>query len=134
MLELYRVWPHVAALRATAVLDVSIDNPEISSFMEKHASHTLQMLNESGSVHGLKKEVPSPKLERNIEAERLWKAVLLCSGGYRSISDRNQNASGTYPGGLLPIGPVQKRTHRFAYPRGGHWRRTRGAVRRENHD
>ena len=93
LLELYRVWPHVAALRATAVLDVSIDNPEISSFMEKHASHTLQMLNESGSVHGLKKEVPSPKLERNIEAERLWKAVYFAAG----VIDQYQTAIRTRP-------------------------------------
>ena len=71
--ELHRAWPHVAALRATMVLQVDIDNPGISSFMEKHASHTLRMLHESGEVRELNQS-------ENGEIERLWKAVYFAAG------------------------------------------------------
>jgi hypothetical protein len=73
LVELYRVWPHVAALMATAVLDVDIENPAVHAFMEKHASHALRMLSESGEVRELKPSASG-------EIEQLWKAVYFAAG------------------------------------------------------
>ena len=84
--ELYRAWPHVAALRATTVLQVEIDNPGISSFMETHASHALRMFNKSSEVRVLSQE-------DNGEMERLWKAVYFAAG----VIDGYQTAIGQRP-------------------------------------
>ena len=71
--ELYRSWPHVAALRGTTVLQVEIDNSSLSGFMEVHGSHSLRMVGESGE---------SRELSRgdNAENERLWRAVDFAAG------------------------------------------------------
>jgi hypothetical protein len=86
LVELYRVWPHVAALRATAALNVEIDNPGINSFMESHASHAVQILNESGEVRELKQEP-------NGDMERLWKAIYFAAG----VIDKYRTAIGQRP-------------------------------------
>jgi len=84
--ELYRAWPHVAALRTTTVLQVDIDNPGIDSFMERHASHALRLLSESGEVRELNQEDSG-------EIERLWKAVYFAAG----VIDGYQTAIGQRP-------------------------------------
>jgi len=84
--ELYRSWPHVAALRGTTVLQVEIDNSALSSFMEVHGAHSLRMVGESGE---------SRELSRgdNAENERLWRAVYFAAG----MIDEYQKAIRQHP-------------------------------------
>lgn len=84
--ELYRSWPHVAALRGTTVLQVEIDNSSLSGFMEVHGSHSLRMVGESGE---------SRELSRgdNSENERLWRAIYFAAG----MIDEYQKAIGRRP-------------------------------------
>ncbi len=71
--ELYRAWPHVAALRTTGVLQADIDDQETSSFMEEHALHNLRAVNGAGETRPLAREAVG-------EAERLWKAIYFAAG------------------------------------------------------